>query len=192
MSHTLQNSTVRIKDTSTTPETAPSAILIEHRKDPPKSRPNGNYLDVPLQPAFVRVSDASSDDSLYAADNDNERRMGRPPNISPDGRLSSTSPAPSPTWKDKAVRFWTKNKGLALVCLAQLFGVMMNVTTRLLEMNGKHGPGMHPFEILFARMTGTLVLSGTYQWLAKVEHAPFGPRGVWLLLVTRGVGGFFG
>ena len=49
-----------------------------------------------------------------------------------------------------------------------------------------------PSQILFARMTGTLVLSGAYQWLAKVEHAPFGPRGVWLLLVARGVGGFFG
>ena len=147
MSHIQQNSTVRMKDTSTTPETAPCTILVEHRKDSHKSQSSGHHLDVPLQPAFVQVSDPSSDDSLYTADNDNERRMCRLPNISPDGRLSSRSPAPSPTWRDKVVRFWTKNKGLALVCLAQLFGVMMNVTTRLLEMNGKHGPGMHPFEV---------------------------------------------
>jgi len=41
-------------------------------------------------------------------------------------------------------------------------------------------------------MTGTLVLSGIYQWLAKVEHAPFGPKKVRKLLISRGVGGFFG
>jgi len=41
-------------------------------------------------------------------------------------------------------------------------------------------------------MTGTLVLSGIYQYLAKVERAPFGPREVWTLLIARGVGGFFG
>lgn len=41
-------------------------------------------------------------------------------------------------------------------------------------------------------MIGTLILSGTYQWLAKVEHAPFGSREVRALLIARGVGGFFG
>ena len=79
-------------------------------------------------------------------------------------------------------------------------------------MDGRHGSGLHPFQvgstppcllllvcpteglaqILFARMTGTLILTSGYQWLAKVEHAPFGPRSVWGLLVARGVGGFFG
>ena len=68
----------------------------------------------------------------------------------------------------------------------------MNVTTRLLEMDGAHGKGMHPFQILFARMSGTLILSSAYQWFAKVEHAPFGPREVWKLLLARGFGGFFG
>ena len=47
-------------------------------------------------------------------------------------------------------------------------------------------------QILFARMVGTLVLSFTYQWLAKVKDAPFGPKEVWTLLILRGVGGFFG
>lgn len=41
-------------------------------------------------------------------------------------------------------------------------------------------------------MTGTLILSGAYQWLAKVEDAPFGSREVRKLLIARGVGGFFG
>jgi len=159
---------------------------------PSKSSPNQPYLDVPLQSAFTRSSDTIPDISTYSADNQNERRTGRLLAVSSGVRLPSRSPAPPTTWKAKTAVFWVKNKGLALVMLAQLFGVMMNVTTRLLEMDGSHGPGMHPFQILFARMTGTLVLSGIYQWLAKVENAPFGPRGVWKLLIARGVGGFFG
>ena len=159
----------------------------------PLGKVNSPYLDVPLQPASARSSVTISDLSIYSADNENERRPGRP--LMPLGvhRLPSRSPVPAPTsWKGKFEVFWAKNKGLALVTLAQLFGVMMNVTTRLLEMDGSHGAGMHPFQILFARMTGTLLLSCTYQWLARVEGAPFGPKEVRKLLIARGVGGFFG
>ena len=159
----------------------------------PLSKANSPYLDVPLQSASARSSITISDLSIYSADNGNDRRPGRL--LTPSGvpRLASRSPVPAPTsWKGKFEVFWAKNKGLALVTLAQLFGVMMNVTTRLLEMDGSHGAGMHPFQILFARMTGTLVLSGLYQWLARVEGAPFGPKEVRKLLIFRGVGGFFG
>ena len=31
--------------------------------------------------------------------------------------------------------------------LAQVFGVMMNVTTRLLEIEGNKGKGLHPFQV---------------------------------------------
>ena len=154
---------------------------------------NSPYLDIPVQSVSARSSITISDLSIYSADNENERRPGRL--LTPSGvhRLQSRSPVPAPTtWKGKFEVFWAKNKGLALVTLAQLFGVMMNVTTRLLEMDGSHGAGMHPFQILFARMTGTLVLSGMYQWLAKVEGAPFGSKEVRKLLIFRGVGGFFG
>ncbi|KAL9131774.1 MAG: hypothetical protein Q9217_000379 [Psora testacea] len=176
----------------------PSTVAVEHDKAPPKVRANDQLLDIPLQSAYAR---ASSDRSLCAADNANEGRAGRLLTISAGPRLASRSPAPPTTWKGKATLSWSKNKGLALVCLAQLFGVMMNVTTRLLEIDGRHGHGMHPFQvcmalsgpvILFARMSITLVLSCIYQWWAKVESAPFGPKGVWLLLVARGFGGFFG
>ena len=150
------------------------------------------YLDVPLETAFARSSDTISDVSIYSADNENERRTGRLLYLSGNYRLPSRSPAPPTTWKGKLDIFWLKNRGLALVMLSQLFGVMMNVTTRLLEMDGSHGAGMHPFQILFARMTGTLVLSCSYQWLAGVEDAPFGSKEVRKLLIARGVGGFFG
>ena len=156
---------------------------------------NEPNLAVPLQESFGRTSSTFSDASIYSADNENERR-GRLLAPSDGERYPSKSPVPVPPalpkWRRNVSALWIKNKGLALVMLSQFFGVMMSVTTRLLEMDGVHGKGMHPFQILFARMTGTLVLSGAYQYFAKVEHAPFGPKGVWKLLIARGVGGFFG
>lgn len=152
-------------------------------------------LALPTRNPFARTSSPFSDASIYSADNETDRR-GRLLLPSNGERYPSKSPVPAPPtrskWRRTLTALWVKNKGLALVMLSQLFGVMMSVTTRLLEMDGVHGKGMHPFQILFARMTGTLVLSGAYQYFAKVEHAPFGPREVWNLLIARGVGGFFG
>lgn len=44
--------------------------------------------------------------------------------------------------------FYQRNKGLVYVLVAQIFGVLMNVTTRLLEIEGNRGAGMHPFQVL--------------------------------------------
>ena len=43
--------------------------------------------------------------------------------------------------------FLQQYKGPIYVLSAQLFGVLMNVTTRLLEIEGNHGEGMHPFQV---------------------------------------------
>lgn len=177
------------------------------------------YLDIPFPSSFRRASDtfSCSDRSSRKSSDDHHSddvRTSESLTLPAQLRSRSWSPAPDPSrpWKRKSVELWAKNKGLILVAISQLFGVMMNVTTRLLEMDGQHGSGLHPFQvgsirlclfhlvcpterlaqILFARMTGTLILTSVYQWLAKVEHAPFGPRSVWGLLVARGVGGFFG
>lgn len=42
---------------------------------------------------------------------------------------------------------WIRNKGLFLVLLAQVFGTLMNVTTRILEVEGNNGKGLHPFQV---------------------------------------------
>lgn len=106
-------------------------------------------------------------------------------------RHASTSPAPSPS-PNSIRRFWNRNKGVFLVVLAQFFGTLMNVTTRLLEVEGNRGKGMHPFQILFARMSITCVLATLYMWRKKTPDFPLGKREVRPLLVARGVGGFFG
>lgn len=136
----------------------------DHGNPTGKTSNHQPYLDVPLQSAFARSSDTLSDLSTCSADNDNERRTARLLTVSIGGRLLSTSPAPSPrTWRETVRLFWARNKGLALVTLAQVFGVMMNVTIRLLEMSGASGPGMHPFQVRLAVFMifppDTLVLS---------------------------------
>ena len=49
--------------------------------------------------------------------------------LQPLRRVASRSPGPASA-QSKLQDFWTRNKGLAYVLLAQIFGVLMNVTTR--------------------------------------------------------------
>lgn len=124
-----------------------SSRTVDYDKYEPKVSSNEQRLDVPLQTAGDRTSDTFSDLSTYSAENANERRTGRLPTASAGVPLSPRSRGPPRTWRSKLLASWTSNKGLALVILSQLFGVMMNVTTRLLEMDGSHGAGMHPFQV---------------------------------------------
>lgn len=98
----------------------------------------------------------------------------------------------SSDWRSRLLAFWVHNKGLFYMLFAQFFGTLMNVTTRLLEIEGNKGKGLHPFQILFARMFITCVLASGYMWYKQTPHFPFGLNEVRWLLVARGFGGFFG
>jgi hypothetical protein len=117
-------------------------------------------------------------------------------------------PTPPPAVKSRIQAFWISNKGLALVLISQLFGSLMNVATRALEMEGNDGTrfisirfpnlthiigqGYHPFHILFARMFITVVCASLYMWKMKIAHFPWGMPEVRSLLIARGLTGFFG
>ena len=47
-------------------------------------------------------------------------------------------------------------------------------------------------QILFVRMAITVVLGSLYMFIKKIPDFPFGAKGIRLLLLARGVGGFFG
>ena len=120
-----------------------SSVIIKNKVSQP-------YPDIAAHHTPSPDSDTIYDVSTYSVRSEHEGRTGRPFTLSAEGnRLASLPPAaPRPTtWKRKAKASWASNKGLALVMLAQLFAVMMNVTTRLLEMDGTHGAGMHPFQV---------------------------------------------
>jgi len=95
------------------------------------------------------------------------------------------------SWRVRIQDFWDRNYGLMLVLIAQFFATMMNVTTGLLEDDGVGG-GMHPFQILFARMSITVLISLAYMWWSGTPDWPLGAKGIRWLLVFRGVGGFWG
>ncbi|KAB5585449.1 hypothetical protein GE09DRAFT_946078 [Coniochaeta sp. 2T2.1] len=119
------------------------------------------------------------------------------------GRLSpfsvrASSPIPytaSLTWRARTLvsskSFWARNRGVILVAVAQFFGALMNLSARLLELDGE---GMNPLQILFARMSLTTLFSCIYAYITHVPDFPLGPkiREVRWLLVARGFSGFFG
>ena len=94
---------------------------------------------------------------------------------------------PESRWSESTLRFWARNRGVILVGVSQLFGALMNLCARLLE---RDEGGMHPFQILFARMGITTLCAVIYMYYTKVPHFPFGAKEVRLLLVVRGTSGF--
>ncbi|KAL8802952.1 MAG: hypothetical protein Q9223_006406 [Gallowayella weberi] len=133
------------------------------------------YLDSPLIPLQNSSFPPSSDDnngSISSAHSENGRHRGR--SLAPSTiHYLSTSPAPAQSWRASCIALWTANKGLVFVGLSQLFGALMNVTTRLLETSGEP---LNTFQVMFTRMGITLILGTIYMWWAAVEHFPFGPR----------------
>ncbi|KAI1139822.1 hypothetical protein F5Y05DRAFT_412003 [Hypoxylon sp. FL0543] len=84
---------------------------------------------------------------------------------------------------------WRRNKAPLLMFSAQLFGALMNLAARLLEVD--EDP-MHPMQLLFARMVITTICSTLYIWWKRIPHGILGPKEVRWLLLLRGFSGFFG
>lgn len=200
---------VDIADASVGPEDTASSRQINPEapvsQDTPPTHPtaqsSGQYLDVPGSTQGPQRRPSPSADSSYSDlipyrdDPAEESRAGEPVSSpappSPGPYLVSGSPRPKISWQQRVKHTWLQSKGLVMVMVAQFFGASMNVMTRILELEGPHGKAMHPFEILFVRMSATMVISSLYMWYKKVPD-PFGVPAVRGLLILRGVSGFFG
>ncbi|KAF2461260.1 hypothetical protein BDY21DRAFT_278912 [Lineolata rhizophorae] len=148
---------------------------------------NHQHLSVPFN-GSIRAPSPDTLSNLSADEYAQLRRQSH----SPGSRYHGSSTPSSTGVKAKLYEFWVRNKGLALVLLSQAFGVLMNVFTRILEVEGNHGKGFDPFQVLFARMSITFILSTLYMWWTKTEDFPLGKKEVRSLLVARGLTGFFG
>ncbi|KAI0140712.1 hypothetical protein BJ166DRAFT_446816, partial [Pestalotiopsis sp. NC0098] len=84
---------------------------------------------------------------------------------------------------------WDRNVYVVLAASAQLFAALMNLSAVLLE---RDGDGMHPLQIIFARMSLTAVLSCIYMYWKQVPGFPAGPPEIRILLLVRGFCGFIG
>lgn len=105
--------------------------------------------------------------------------------------LSTVDTPPSlPQPRGSAIlRFWARNKGACFVALSQFFGALMNLTARLLEIDGD---GMHPVQALLFRQSLTMLCCYGYMWWMKVPGMPFGGKDIRLLLFLRGTSGYAG
>jgi hypothetical protein len=146
------------------------------------------YLQTPLS----RSSRTLSPDALSILSTDEYEQLQPSRSLTFSAPEDGQSSESSIGWRARVAAAWIRNKGLAYMLLAQVFGVLMNVTTRLLEIEGNKGEGLHPFQILFARMSITVVLASAYMWYKKTPHFPLGKPEVRWLLAARGFGGFFG
>ncbi|OAA59449.1 Drug/metabolite transporter [Cordyceps fumosorosea ARSEF 2679] len=88
-----------------------------------------------------------------------------------------------------ARQFWQNNLPSICVALAQLFGSLMNLTARIMELEGD---GMHPVQLLFYRQGLSAVGCSIYMWKANFPDFPIPHKGIRLLLFVRSFVGFFG
>ncbi|KAI1274463.1 hypothetical protein F5Y07DRAFT_373195 [Xylaria sp. FL0933] len=86
---------------------------------------------------------------------------------------------------------WQKHKGPIFVFCAQLFGALMNLFARLLEL-GDADSRLHPMQLLFWRMLITSLACSVYIVWQKIPYGLSGNPKVRWLLVARGFSGFFG
>jgi hypothetical protein len=105
--------------------------------DPSSLFKPGEKPDASLNVSRGAIRALSPDPSLLSVDD--TVRLGRSASHVPGYRHASRSPAPPRTLRGRLKQSWVRNKGLALVLIAQLFGTLMNVTTRMLEMEGNDG-----------------------------------------------------
>jgi len=155
-------------------------------------QPESHFLELPQFRAPHRPLSPDTLSNLSVEEFDQLGPRNDEPSVWLDGGHQALRSSWAAKWQARLHASWVRNAGLFYMLLAQVFGVMMNVTTRLLEIEGNKGKGLHPFQILFARMSITVVLSSLYMWYTKTPHFPFGHREVRWLLVARGLGGFWG
>jgi hypothetical protein len=122
----------------------------------PISDESAGLIKIPSKPSNLAVppsisqrTTSSDANSLISTDEFSELRLARTSSRQPEHEISQTE-RPS-SWREMVQASWLRNKGLVLVIIAQCFNTLMAVTTRLLETDGNHGKGMHPFQVIDAK-----------------------------------------
>ncbi|PBP19506.1 integral membrane protein DUF6 [Diplocarpon rosae] len=184
----LSQASLRAKPASKAPSDEPEEYLEPLQNIPPNfDALHGGTNRTYRSPSPTKTAEASllDPEALRRLSVSSISSMGRPRSISPYPHTIAASRA----WPESLWNFWIENQGMLLVTLSQLFGALMNVTARLLELEGE---GMHPFQILFARQGLTAVFCTAWMWWQQTPDFPLGSRGTRALLCARSITGFFG
>ncbi|OAX35819.1 DUF6-domain-containing protein [Rhizopogon vinicolor AM-OR11-026] len=95
-------------------------------------------------------------------------------------------------WQETKLRvsvFVEINLGMILIIISQFFFVSMNLGVK--QLNSLDVP-MHTLELIAVRMAITFICCVLYMVIMKIPDPFLGPKGVRLLLLNRGLCGFFG
>ncbi|KAL7937519.1 hypothetical protein V8C35DRAFT_292703 [Trichoderma chlorosporum] len=183
-------------EVSQEPRSPPVAAEIELHLTLDKSHPNeaDDIQVAPQSPLPSNDYQTKSKPSLFA---DDFRCLSISP--APSGRLSPVPhgpyhptgiyQAPSEASSSWLKQFWIRNKPSILVAVSQFFGALMNLSARLLELDGD---GIHPVQVLLLRQGLTSICCFIYMWWSNVPDFPFGKKEIRGLLLIRGFSGFFG
>lgn len=82
------------------------------------------------------------------------------------------------------------NMGVTLTLISQFFNSLMILFCKLLLMDPDFDEPMHPFQILFVRMSITYVCCAIYLIIKHDADFPFGPKGYRKYMIGRGIGGY--
>ncbi|KAH7923214.1 DUF6-domain-containing protein [Leucogyrophana mollusca] len=93
------------------------------------------------------------------------------------------------TGKSRVVDFCETNAGMLFIMFAQLFFCFMNLAVKILNSLDTPVPTL---ELIAVRMAITFTCCVLYMVIMKIPDPFLGPEGVRLLLVSRGLCGFFG
>lgn len=114
--------------------------------DVPKQT-ESNFLEPPQYRAPHRPLSPDTLSNLSVEEFDQLGPRNDEPSVWLDGGHQALKLSWTAKWQARLHASWLRNAGLFYMLLAQVFGVMMNVTTRLLEIEGNKGKGLHPFQV---------------------------------------------
>ncbi|ODV98609.1 hypothetical protein PACTADRAFT_48329 [Pachysolen tannophilus NRRL Y-2460] len=88
------------------------------------------------------------------------------------------------------LKYFKHNIGLCFLFISQFFNSLMFVFVKLLENDKNFNTPLSSSELIFVRMSFTVVCSAVYMYYMEIPHFPFGAKEVRHLLLLRGSSGF--
>ncbi|KJZ80353.1 hypothetical protein HIM_00203 [Hirsutella minnesotensis 3608] len=151
----------------------------------------GRHLTAPRQYADAEAP-AVPQTAVPGSVHEPPPRLDNSPPVSSSTKLGSSTPSSYPRLRSPSAsrwsRFWAPNKAALVVALSQLFGAIMNLCARLLELEGG---GMHPVQVVFLRQSVTAVCCLIYMRWSRTPDCSWGKGKTGWLLLIRGMSGFF-
>ncbi|TGZ80847.1 hypothetical protein EX30DRAFT_306962 [Ascodesmis nigricans] len=109
-----------------------------------------------------------------------------------DGSWDERPASPVPPKLSLPIRIFYAYRGAFLILLAEFLMSVMNVVARYLETSLPPDRKLHPFHVMFWRMSVTCACCLAWGFWNRIPDFPFGKRELWGILLLRAMSGFCG